>query len=125
MGRGLSELQKTILMVGANEEKAERSRESLRKSLEGMDQSHPLFALFSRPSSPYRVNSSTVYDICYPPPAPITPANRVAMSKAFKRLVQRGLIEERNGRICWFLTPAGVAMGQELMANSSAELSRC
>ena len=105
MGRGLSDLQKTILKIGADEVAASKQREWMQK--------------LSTSGNPYAVVSTSVYDICYPPPEPITAANRVAMSKAIKRLVERGLVEPRNGRMTmvWYLTPEGVAKGKELLAN--------
>ena len=117
MGRGLSDLQKTILRVGADEAVAKKFREECNAHADELGPAHPFYAIAARPNNAYRVHSSTIYDICYPAPAAITAANRVAMSKAFKRLVDRGLMKEREGRTCWFLTPEGVLKGQELLGN--------
>jgi hypothetical protein len=141
MGRGLSELQKFILTDSFDEfqrikewqAECDKRHPHLAKA-EELPADHP-FAAMAAASKARRATRSELntygtrihqgFYNCYDPDdwrAP-TPAQRVAVSKAFSRLVDRGLAVKGNTPCGpgYFLTHGGEAKAMELLGNSVSE----
>ena len=121
MGRGLSQLQKTILLT-ALDSAAEQQESWARCNANCLAHGYPTH---EREHHEYCATHGThihqrVYG-CYDDRAwrDPTPAQRVTVSKAFKRLQERGLVAEKKHYGGLFhLTREGVATAQQLSANT-------
>jgi hypothetical protein len=121
MGRGLSTLQREILLEALETAPRHQEQEERRKAL---------LASQGRPWEPYAGNQNhhrtcgiaihrRVYG-CYQEDnwRDPTPAQRVAVSKAFKRLQERGLVDERKCHTgAFLLTAEGLETAKTLLAN--------
>ena len=146
MGRGLSDLQKNILTL-AYEAHEPGKDQAIKAYEDGLKNNRPFnFDPLARmsgsgfDSSPawhdgfrhwHRVTTSEIYHFFFgcpwneyrwagnpmfvdPPPSNSV---RVVVSKALKRLADRGLIGKLDDSRGWFLSPDGVKVAEKLMAN--------
>jgi len=118
MGRGLSELQKAILMATADETNAERWRSSSDVCSKNYAR---LRNLPEPPPTPlalehYRTSRHVIYDNFYD--GEMGNSQVVSVCRAIKRLKDRGLVQDTNRWRREFVlpTPEGLAKGRELMA---------
>jgi hypothetical protein len=120
MGRGLSELQKAILMATADEANAEdtRSRADVCNKNAAKYLRRPEPPTLTLALEHYRIGRYAIYDTFYC--GFMDNSQVVSVCRALKRLKDRGLIQDQGRwRDSIVPTPEGLAKGRELLKASN------